>query len=293
MIRRCGQAGIAGQKGATRCLIAANVIEETNYRREFGGWETAAVKFHQSVDTVIAANLIRDVCHQSHGAFGIWMDWANQGTRLTRNIIYGTQAAAIFLEMNHGPILVDNNIALGGGVFAHNLFVDCPFAMVVDLGRQSEYYKPHTRSVVDRKHGIHQDDKWFYNIFIGHGLDAVREESGYAADYNLFLGGAKPSGFGDEHSVVSPTAAAVKREDRPRGVTIRLDIPEAVRLPSGPWVEPVLVGAFPTVGQSIEDRDGRGIRVDRDIFAAQRRQPVPGPLAELKPGVNVIEFPGR
>ena len=32
MIRRCGQAGIAGQKGATRSLIAGNLIEETNYR---------------------------------------------------------------------------------------------------------------------------------------------------------------------------------------------------------------------------------------------------------------------
>ncbi len=301
VIRRCGEAGIAGQKGATRCLIAGNLIEETNYRREFGGWETAAIKFHQSVDTVISANLIRTVRHQSHGAFGIWMDWANQGTRLTRNIIYDTQAAAIFLEMDHGPILVDNNVVIGGGlrtnseatVFAHNLFVDCPFAMVVDMGRRSEYFRPHTRTVVDRKHGIHQDDKWFYNIFVGHGLDGVREESGYAADYNLFLAGAKPSRFGDEHSVVNAGAAAVKREDRPLGVTIRLSIPEAVRLPSGPWVEPALVGVFPTVGQTIEDRHGRGIRVDSEIHAAQRRRPLPGPLAELKPGVNVIEYPGR
>jgi hypothetical protein len=46
VIRRCGQAGIAGQKGATRCLVAGNLIEDTNYRKEFGGWETAAIKFH-------------------------------------------------------------------------------------------------------------------------------------------------------------------------------------------------------------------------------------------------------
>jgi len=54
VIRRCGQAGIAGQKGATRSLIIGNLIEDTNYRREFGGWETAAIKFHNSVDTVIS-----------------------------------------------------------------------------------------------------------------------------------------------------------------------------------------------------------------------------------------------
>ena len=143
VIRRCGQAGIAGQKGATRCLIAGNLIEDTNYRKEFGGWETAAIKFHESVDTVIRGNLIRGVYYQSYGAFGIWMDWANQGTRITGNIIYDTQAANVFLEMDHGPILVDNNVLVGqgvrsnseGSVFAHNLFVDCKFEMVSDTER--------------------------------------------------------------------------------------------------------------------------------------------------------------
>ncbi len=83
VIRRCGQAGIAGQKGATRSLIANNLIEETNYRREFGGWETAAIKFHNSVDTVIEGNLIRGVFRQIQGAFGIWIDFGNQGVRIT------------------------------------------------------------------------------------------------------------------------------------------------------------------------------------------------------------------
>ncbi|HID24512.1 MAG TPA: right-handed parallel beta-helix repeat-containing protein, partial [Planctomycetaceae bacterium] len=201
IIRRCGQAGIAGQKGATRCLVAGNLIEDTNYRREFGGWETAAIKFHESVDTVIRGNLIRRARHETHGAFGIWMDWANQGTRITGNVVYHTETAAIFLEMNHGPILVDNNVVIGGGVrsnseacvFAHNLFHDCPFAMVVDLRRRSQYYKPHTRIPVGRKHGIHQDDKWYYNIFVRRGLAAVRAAPGYAADYNLFLEGARKS----------------------------------------------------------------------------------------------------
>ena len=116
VIRRCGEAGIAGQKGATRCLIAANLIEDTNYRKEFGGWETAAIKFHESVDTVICGNLIRRVSYQNYGAFGIWMDWANQGIRITGNVIYDTQAANIFLEMDHGPTLVDNNVLVGQGV---------------------------------------------------------------------------------------------------------------------------------------------------------------------------------
>ena len=31
-------------------------------------------------------------------------------TGITRNIIYETEAATVFLEMDHGPTLVDNNI---------------------------------------------------------------------------------------------------------------------------------------------------------------------------------------
>jgi alpha-N-arabinofuranosidase len=60
VIRRCGQAGIAGHHGATRSLITGNLIDETNYRREFGGWETAAIKFHNSVHTAISQNLCRN-----------------------------------------------------------------------------------------------------------------------------------------------------------------------------------------------------------------------------------------
>ncbi len=57
VIRRCGEAESPARRGATRCLVAGNLIEETNYRKEFGGWETAAIKFHESVDTVIRGNL--------------------------------------------------------------------------------------------------------------------------------------------------------------------------------------------------------------------------------------------
>jgi hypothetical protein len=294
VIRRCGEAGIAGQKGATRCLIAGNFIEDTNYRKEFGGWETAAIKFHESVDTVIRGNLIRGVYYQQFGAFGIWMDWANQGTRITGNIIYNTQAANVFLEMNHGAILVDNNLLVGqgvrsnseGSVFAHNLLVDCKFDMGSDTGRSSQYYQPHTRKVIARKHGVPADDKWFNNVFVRRGLDGVKQAPGYASDYNVFLEGAKKSSFGDEHSIVDPVAARFSREDSPLGVAIRVHVDEAVFGLKGPWVDSALVGVLPTVGQTIEDASGQPIRVDTDLLGHQRVAPVVGPLASLRPGEN-------
>ena len=211
VIRRCGQAGIAGQKGATRSVISGNLIEDTNYRKEFGGWETAAIKFHNSVDTIIEGNLIRGVYRERQGAFGIWIDYGNQGVRISRNIIYDTDEATLFLEMNHGPTLVDNNVLIGPSVrsnseatvFAHNLFVDCGYDYAPDIKRRSQYYEPHTSKVVGTKTGTAQDSKWFNNIFVRRGLDQVKDAPGYAANYNVLLENAQPSSFGDAESVVT------------------------------------------------------------------------------------------
>lgn len=76
------------------------------------GWGTAAIKFHNSVDTVISDSLIRGVYRRVQGAFGIWVDFGNQGFHVTRNIVYNTKAATLFLGMNHGPRPVDNNVTI-------------------------------------------------------------------------------------------------------------------------------------------------------------------------------------
>ena len=296
VIRRCGQAGIAGRKGATRSLISGNLIEDTNYRREFGGWETAAIKFHNSVDTVISGNLIRGVFRQEQGAFGIWIDFGNQGIRITGNVIYNTEAATVFLEMNHGPILVDNNVLIGqpirsnseATVFAHNLFVDCGYEYSPDTERRSEYYKPHTTKAAGRKSGTAQDDKWFNNIFVRWGLDQVKTAPGYASDYNVFLEGAKKSSFGDENSVVDPYATGLAVKDHPLRVAITFSMNDAPFHVKGPRVNAELVGVFPTVGQTIEDRYENPIEVNADINEKKHTQPIAGPLADLKKGINTI-----
>ena len=301
IIRRCGQAGIAGQKGATRSLISGNLIEETNYRREFGGWETAAIKFHNSVDTVISGNLIRGVYHEKEGAFGIWMDFGNQGTRITGNIIYHTEAATVFLEMDHGPTLVDNNILIGqpvrsnseGTVFAHNLFVDCSYDYSPDTGRRSEYYTPHTTKIAGRKTGTAQDDKWYNNIFVRQGLGRVKKAPGYSSDYNVFLEGAKQSTFGDEHSVVEPFVTGLNIKENSRGASITFSVSDAMLQAKGPQVNAALVGIFPTAGQTIEDRHGEPVAVNGDINGKEFARPISGPLADPKNGLNTITWSAR
>jgi hypothetical protein len=56
------------------------------------------------------------------------------------------------------------------------------------------------------------------------------------------------------------------------------------------WVDQELVGVLPTVKQTIEDRWGKPIRVETDLMGHRRSAPIAGPLAELKPGENVIRW---
>ena len=175
-------------------------------------------------------------------------------------------------------------------MFAHNLFVDARFSMVSDTGRASEYYKPHTREEIARKPGVPQDDKWFNNIFIRRGLDRVKEAAGYVSDYNVYLEGAKKCLFGDAHSVVDPFVTAFERADSPLGVLIRFNMNDAATRVQSPFVDAKLVGVFSTVGQTIEDRYGKAIRVDTDFYGKRRTRPIAGPRAELKPGEKTITW---
>lgn len=300
IIKRCGQVGIAGMRGATRSLITGNLIEDINYREEFGGHETAGIKFHHTVDVIISNNLIRRVySEQDQAAFGIWIDFGNQGMRISRNIIYDTETAAIFLEMNHGPILVDNNILIGkrgissnseATVLANNLLVDCNFAYSTDIKRQSQYYTPHTTIVLGRKAVILREEKWYNNIFIKTGPDNVKEGEGYESDFNVFLEGAKKTSFGDKHSLLDSFETNFRKEDQDMGVTIIFSANKSLIDAKASLVNGKLAGVFTTTGQSIEDRFGKPIQVDTDFNGLEFNPIRVGPLANLKKGINTISW---
>ena len=297
IIRRCGQAGIVGMYGATRSRIENNLIEDTNYRKEFGGFETAAIKFHHTVDTYIGGNLIRGVHHLSHGAWGIWIDYANQGTRISGNIIYDVDLECLFLEMNHGGMLVDNNVFIGSGVktssggtaFVHNLIVDGVSSYRDDSNRSAGYYKPHTREVVEKKSGSLRDNLWLNNIFIRQGLDKITEAPGYRVDHNVYLEGALKCAFGDGHSRVdSSFSTAFNMQETSRGVSINFKMNQVPFNIEIPLISGNLIGSFTTTGQTIEDRYGKPITVNTDINGRSFRDPVAGPVSDLKPGENTI-----
>jgi hypothetical protein len=178
-------------------------------------------------------------------------------------------------------------------VFAHNLFVNCGYEYSPDTNRRSQFYKPHTTKVVGRKTGTAQDDKWYNNIFIRQGLHKVKTASGYESDYNVFLEGARASSFGDENSIVDSYVTDFVIKDHSLGTTITFSINDAPFRMNGPQVNSELVGVFPTVGQTIQDRYGHPIKVDTDINGRKYSRAVAGPLADLKRGLNTIVWSSR
>ena len=335
-IHHCGQGGIIGKHGATRSTITGNLIEDINYLKEFGGWESAGIKFHQSTDVDITSNVIRRVQTKFICAgFGIWIDWGNQGFRISRNIIYDNDNYGIHLEMNHGPLLVDNNIVVGntsikakgteigqypggintstdGVIYAHNLFVDAATVYTDFPNRKSMYFVPHSKIEAGKREGTPREDKWINNLFVGKGLDFLpflrfrraefkesetqvdleefRGAPGMQCDYNLYVGGAKPASFGDAHAVVDPTAANFKIESSDNGASVSFFITNAFSKLQGPLVDSTLAGVISTTKQTLEDKHGEKIVVNRDYSDREFTTPTPGPLANLKPGTNLVTW---
>src|ERR1017187_1566458 len=123
-ISHCEQAGVVGSMGAVFSEVSGNTIHDIHVRRLFTGAEMAGIKFHAAIDVQLSGNHIYRTCR------GIWLDWMAQGTRVTRNLLHDNPDQDLFVEVDHGPFLVDNNIFLSrtallvvsqGGAYVHNL----------------------------------------------------------------------------------------------------------------------------------------------------------------------------
>ena len=303
-ILRCGQAGIHGFKGWSGSVIEGNLIEDVNCHEEFGGEETAGIKLHNAIDVTIRNNVVRRiharrVPGKNNDFVAIWVDWAGQGTRVSGNVVYDTEAWALYLQNNHGsPILVDHNVFAGtiatsssGCVFAHNLFAACRWVFVKPYAWVA-YWKPHSAEPAGCRAVTYGNDRYLNNIYIGSGTDAIPEGPGVQVDWNVLYGGAKASPWGDHHSRVlpeqNPELRFVSQAD---GVDLQFQTDEALRQVAGPFVSREFIGVFALTGQGLENPDGSPLTLDCDFFGEARkaRHPVAGPF-EAEPGSNVFRI---
>jgi len=167
IISDCGQAGICGALGCIFSEIYGNTIYNICCKEEFGGAEQSGIKLHCGIDVNIYGNIIYNSTR------GIWMDWMGQGARISSNICYDNFAVDLFLERNHGPFVVDNNICLSGaalvddsegGAYIHNLFGG-------DIGHYGGYrYIPymlnHSTTIKGVSAFVQSDNRFIDNIVI-------------------------------------------------------------------------------------------------------------------------------
>lgn len=170
----CGQTGIVGHLGCVFSTIEDNDIHDIATRRDFFGHEIAGIKLHAAIDVRIRHNHIHDC------TLGTWLDWETQGTRISRNI-YHDNARDLFVEVSHGPYLVDHNVfaspaavevVSGGGAFVHNLVAGTVRLEPV-MDRATPYHLPHSTQVAGYSVIPGGDDRWVGNLFLGGDAQAA------------------------------------------------------------------------------------------------------------------------
>jgi len=298
-ISDCEQTGICGSMGAAFSLIEHNHIYNIWTKRQFSGAEIGGIKFHAAVDTRISNNRIH------HTGRGIWLDWMTQGTRVSGNILYGNDLEDLFLEVNHGPFLVDNNV-LGsplnlrdqsqGGAYIHNLFAG-KIVNYAELSRYTPYFLPHSTDVAGLSIIPGGDNRFFNNLFAPakqmneekiagkYGL-AEYQKAKYPmlVDGNIYYGQNLPF-EGEKNKVVLPDFdPELKIEDNGGELFISFTVKGFDRIQTE-MVTTARLGKAKFPKQAYEQPCGTPIIFDYDFLGIKRSEhPTPGPFEFQKEG---------
>jgi alpha-N-arabinofuranosidase len=290
-ISHCEQAGIVGSMGAAFCTVAGNTIHDIHVRRLFTGAEMAGIKFHGAIDAKISRN------HIYRTTRGIWLDWMTQGTRVTRNLLHDNGPSEdLFLEVNHGPFMVDNNLFLSrtslldvseGGAYVHNLFAG-DIRVFPELNRDTPYHEAHTTEVAGLRNTRGGDDRFYNNIFVAaEGLtpyDKAALPMHMAG--NVFLNGAAPSEHEKDACVQPQFDPGIELVEEEGAFFLQIALNEAWSMErSRPLVTTGMLGRAKISDLPYEQPDASDYCIDTDYFGRKRdaANPFPGPF----------EYPGK
>jgi hypothetical protein len=300
-IFNCEQAGIAGSMGAVFSSITGNHIYNAWAKRQFTGAEMGGIKLHGAIDVLIKNNRIHNTGR------GLWMDWMAQGTRITSNLLYDNTTDDLFVEVNHGPFLVDNNVMLSpvslldwseGGAYVHN-FIGGKVVSRPEPNRWTPYHRAHSTSLAGVTLTNGGDNRFYNNVFnggveappgsdaaknlsvAGHGLWVydTRKFPSYAGG-NVYLNGARP--YRDERDPLQlkdtdPRPRIAEEGDR---VFLHLTLDAAISKASTVRVTSELLGRTQVAETGYDDVDGSPLFIDVDYFgkARDKAKPAAGPF---------------
>jgi len=295
-ISNCEQTGICGSLGAIFSTIENNDIFNIWTKRQFTGAEMGGIKIHASIDMLIKNNRLAN-CGR-----GLWLDWMAQGTRVTGNLLYNNTTDDLFVEVNHGPFLIENNLFLSdlslrdwseGGAYVHNLFAGN--IEVRPQSRLTPFHQPHSADLSGLKETRCGDNRFFNNIFVGGTPETQGRFSGlkgYAnteipvtADGNVYLNGAKS--FRDEKFFLElETNPKINVLEEGKNASIRFDFDKKINTLKTRIVTTELLGKAIVPDLPFENRDGTPVKIVSDYFGAERKSgnPTPGPFERPNTG---------
>lgn len=295
-IHDCGSAGICGSMGCAFSEILDNHIYNIHIDKPYSGAEMGGIKFHAPIDTLIRKNRIHN-CH-----IGLWMDWMTQGTRIDRNVLYDNVVEDLFVEVNHGPYVVTNNLFLSkhslvdwsqGGAFAHNLFGG-------DIARQTEervtpYHEEHGTTIAGMSKIYAGDNRFYNNIFAGiEDLSQYNDaEKPIYAPGNLYLSISRPFASEVDQSLFSGNESIIQIIRENETISLKLSLPALEVSPQKYSVVTThLLGVNITTGLHFKDYDQMKLEVSNDYFGNERdhKRAVPGPFASREITQDEIEL---
>lgn len=292
-VSHCEQAGIVGSLGCAFSTITGNTVHHIHVRRLFTGAEMAGIKLHGAIDTHITRN------HIHHCTRGLWLDWMAQGTRVSRNLFHhNAPDEDLFVEVNHGPCLVDNNLFLSprallvnaqGGAYAHNVIAG-DIRVAHGEKRLTPTLKPHSTEVAALDGNPSGDDRYHNNLMVGRAsltpYDAAKLPVFMSG--NVFLSGAKPSKH-ENNPVVNPDADPGLQLADDAVLTLNLApawAGDANRKP----VTTGLLGQTAIPKLPFVNPDDSPLHIDTDYFGKPRNpaNPTPGPFEN--PGKGTLQL---
>ena len=300
-IFNCEQTGICGSLGAIFSSIENNNIYNIWTKRQFSGAEMGGIKIHAAIDMVIRKNKL------SNCGRGLWLDWMAQGTRVSANLFYNNSSDDIFVEVNHGPFLIDNNILLSplairdwseGGAYVHNLI-----AGNIELQpqeRETPYHHAHSTKMAGLSQTKGGDNRFYNNIFVGNNNIPKQGKSGlevYASanfpmvvDGNIYLNGA--GRFSKERNILELNInPEFKLTETEKGIFLNFVFPKEIMTMKNRVVTTQALGQAKVSGQRFENPDGTEIIVSTDYFGKKRDKikPTAGPFEKPDKGKNKLK----
>jgi hypothetical protein len=305
-IFNCEQTGMCGSMGAAFSIIENNHIHDIWTKRQFTGAEIAGIKFHAAIDTRIEGNRIHDVGR------GIWLDWMAQGTRVTRNLLYNNDLEDLFMEVDHGPTLVDNNLLLSevgvvtqseGGALIHNL-VAGQVCMWPEPNRYTPYHLPHSTEIAGLSTILSGDYRCLNNIFLGLGPDKNTRDERYhfglvgfnkavwpvRINGNIYYNKAEP--YKDETRFVRDAGFTPEMQITASGndVYLTLSLDDQNSAPETEMVTTELLGKAEMPREYFENPNGSPIKFDTDYLGKKRSEARPSPGPFENPGKGILKI---